>query len=529
MANEQNLKKGKKIRTSEEARIKGRKGGIASGKARAAKKTTGELIRLALAAGITEKNKDNIRRIIPDLPESDMNAEALMIAGQINSAAAGNTKAFDSLISKKNEAEEKERLRKQAAQSQVYHIDLDNIADVFHPMIRSIRNREYTEFTSMGGRGSTKSSCFAEIIPELMHNNPEIHALVLRKVGNTLKDSVYAKIKWAVNTLGMRDDFVFSKSPLEATYKPTGQKIYFRGADDPDKIKSIAPEFGYIGILWFEELDAFAGMEEIRKIEQSAIRGGDKAWIFESFNPPKTINNWANQYVLEPKSSRLTVRSTYLDVPRAWIGQPFIDEAEHLKEVNPDAYEHEYMGKANGTGGQVFENVEIREITDDEIRTFDRIYQGVDWGWFPDPYSFGRFYYDAARETIYILDEHYINKQGNDKTAAWIIDHGYDDYAIVCDSAEPKSVADYRAAGLPARGAIKGPGSVEYSMKWLQRRKIVIDPSRTPHALKEITEYEYEKDKDGNFITGYPDANNHFIDCMRYALEPIYNRRGASA
>lgn len=526
MANEKNLKP---VKNSEEARKRGRAGGLASARKKAEKKSAGKLVQLALSSAISGKNAEEVRKLMPDLEDDDMNVQALMIAGQAKSAVEGNTKAFNALMEIQQREEEAERLRQQALLNTVYHLDLDQIADVFHPVIRAIRNREYLEYTLKGGRGSTKSSCFAMIIPELLRNNPETHALVLRKVGNTIKDSVYAKIKWAINEQGLRENFRFSKNPLEITYKPTGQKIYFRGADDPDKIKSISPEFGYIAILWFEELDAFSGLEEIRKIEQSAIRGGDKAWIFESFNPPRTIQNWANQYVLEQKPNRLVNSSTYLDVPRAWIGQPFIDEAEHLREMNPGAYEHEYMGKANGTGGQVFENVEIREITDDEMRTFDRILQGVDWGWFPDPYSFGRFHYDSARETIYVLDEHYVNKQSNDRTAAWLISKGYDDFRITCDSAEPKSVADYREAGLPARAAIKGPGSVEYSMKWLQRRRIVIDPARTPHALREITQYEYEKDKDGNFITGYPDADNHFIDCMRYALEPVYNRRGASA
>lgn len=526
MANEKNLKP---VRTKSEARERGKKGGLASGKKRREKKTVSELVQIALDSSVSENGKKQIQKVMPDLDEADMNVKALMIAGQAYSAAGGNTKAFNALMDIQRQEEEAEKLRQQAKEHKTYHMDLDQIADVFHPVIRDIRNRWHQEFTLKGGRGSTKSSCFAMVIPELIKNNQEIHALVCRKVGNTLKDSVYAKIKWAINEQGLREEFRFSKNPLEITYKPTGQKIYFRGADDPDKIKSITPEFGYIAVLWFEELDAFAGMEEIRKIEQSAIRGGEKAWIFESFNPPKTAQNWANQYMLEPKENRLINHSTYLDVPKTWVGQPFIDEAMHLKELNPDAYEHEYMGKANGTGGQVFENVEFREITEEEINTFDTIYQGVDWGWYPDPYSFGRFYYDSAHETVYVLDEHYVNKQSNDATAQWIIDRDYDDYRITCDSAEKKSVADYRDFGLPARAAVKGPGSVEYSMKWFQRRKIVIDPNRTPNAAKEISQYEYEKDKDGNFITGYPDANNHFIDCMRYALEPVWGRRGASA
>ena len=308
-----------------------------------------------------------------------------------------------------------------------------------------------------------------------------------------------------------------------------GFYLYFRGADDPDKIKSINPEFGYIGILWFEELDQFAGPEEIRKIEQSAIRGGNLAWIFKSFNPPKTMNNWANKYVLEPKENRIVHSSTYLDVPKEWLGQPFVDEAEHLKEVNPNAYEHEYMGIANGNGGNVFEYLEIRDITDEEIVRMDRIFAGVDYGWYPDAFCYLRTYYDSAREKIYLIDELYVNKWSNSKTADWIKKKGYDDYTMICDSAEPKSVNDFRDAGLPARGAIKGPGSIEYGFKFLQTKTIVIDPKRTPNAYKEITEYEYDRDKEGNVISGYPDGNDHAISALRYAYEPLFNRRGYSA
>ena len=121
------------------------------------------------------------------------------------------------------------------------------------------------------------------------------------------------------------------------------------------------------------------------------------------------------------------------------------------------------------------------------------------------------------------------NKTTNADNAKWIIDKQYNDYDIVCDSSEKKSTNDYRDAGLPAKNAIKGPGSVEYGMKWLQGRKIVIDPRRTPNAYKEFTEYEYERDKEGNVISGYPDANNHLIDATRYALERFCNKRGTSA
>jgi phage terminase large subunit len=187
------------------------------------------------------------------------------------------------------------------------------------------------------------------------------------------------------------------------------------------------------------------------------------------------------------------------------------------------------LGIPNGDGGNVFEYLEIRDITDEEIERMDRIYQGVDFGWYPDQFAFLRTYYDSAREKIYLLDELYVNKWSNSQTAEWIKNKGYDDYRIICDSAEPKSVNDYVDAGLPARGALKGPGSVDYGFKWLQSRTIVIDPKRTPNAYKEIVGYEYERDKDGNVISGYPDENDHAISALRYAYEPHFNRRGNSA
>lgn len=429
----------------------------------------------------------------------------------------------------KQEQEEKKAAEEAARNAKPYHMDLYNIPDCFHQAIRDIRDKEHLEYVFKGGRGSTKSTTVGMTIVELMKNNHDIHAVVCRKVGNTIKDSVYNKIKWAIGKQEFTEEFDSKLSPMEITLKATGQKIYFRGADDPDKIKSINPEFGYIGILWFEELDQFAGPEEIRKIEQSAIRGGDLAWIFKSFNPPKTMNNWANKYVLEPKENRIVHSSTYLDVPKGWLGQPFIDEAEHLKEVNPNAYEHEYMGIANGNGGNVFEYLEIRDITDEEISHMDRIFPGVDYGWYPDAFCYLRTYYDSAREKIYLIDELYVNKWSNSKTADWIKKKGYDDYTMICDSAEPKSVNDFRDAGLPARGAIKGPGSIEYGFKFLQTKTLVIDPKRTPNAYKEITEYEYDRDKEGNVISGYPDGNDHAISALRYAYEPLFNRRGNSA
>lgn len=402
------------------------------------------------------------------------------------------------------------------------------IAPPFAAVFMAVVDELYTEYELAGGRGSTKSSFVSLVIVWLMKNNPEFHALCVRKVGNTLRDSVFAQILWAISILGLDADFDSTVSPMEITLTATGQKIYFRGADDPKKLKSVTPPFGYIAVLWFEELDQFAGEEEVRNIKQSVIRGGEKAFVFKSYNPPKTVNNWVNKAQQLPKPGRLLHKSTYKDVPAKWLGQPFIDEAEFVKATSPAAYEHEYLGVPNGTGGLVFENVVLRAIEPEELDHFDRIYDGVDWGYFPDPWAYNRVHFDAARRVLYIYRELTRYKAGNRETADALLEAGVtEDDRITADSAEPKSVQDYKNYGLLCYGAEKGPGSVDYSMKWLQSlAQIVIDPEACPDTAREFTEYEYERTKDGDIVSGYPDRDNHHIDAVRYATEPIWKRRG---
>lgn len=405
----------------------------------------------------------------------------------------------------------------------------EKIGPAFYAVAHDVFRHGHTHYDESGGRGSLKSSFVSIVVPLLLVQNPTAHALVLRKVANTIRDSVYAQYIWAIGELGMAEYWDAKVSPMELIFKPTGQKIMFRGADDPMKIKSIKVPFGYIAVTHFEEKDQFAGRAEIRTILQSTMRGGSVFWNFESYNPPISRDNWANKDSLEERTDRLCHKSTYLEAPPEWLGEQFLAEAEHLKATDERSYQHEYLGIPVGTGGNVFDKLELREITDTEIAGFDRIYQGADWGWFPDPFAFIRLYYDRTRETIFLIDEIYQNKMPNEQSAQIILDRGYNDARIICDNAEPKSVADFRAMRLPAQAAIKGPGSVEYGMKWLQRRTIVIDRKRTPNAYKEFVGYEYERNKDGDIISGYPDANNHLIDAARYALEPVSRRMGAIA
>ncbi len=546
VANEKNLIP---IRTASEARKKGAKGGKKSGEVRRKKRSMKQVMDMLLQMPAnTSQDFNSLVELginVEDLDEETVNNLLIVNAALLKKAKLGDVASIKELrnitqddyyanqkikIENDKLAFEKSKVEKPVADGTNYNgIPAMLVAPTFSSVIFDIQEHKHSEYVFPGGRGSTKSSFVSLNVIDLIMQNDNMHACVLRNVGNTLKDSVYSQIQWAISALGLDDEFIYTKSPLEITRIKTGQKIYFRGADDPNKIKSIKAPFGYIGIVWFEELDQFAGEEAVRKIEQSVIRGGDVAYKFKSFNPPKSAQNWANKYIKIPREDRLVVESNYLSVPEKWLGKPFIDDAEFLKETNPIAYENEYLGVANGTGGNVFDNVVIREITDDEIATFDRFYRGVDWGWYPDPFAYNCVTYIPSQHKLIILEEYSANKKSNEQTAKTL----KTDYKvtandlITCDSAEPKSIGDYKAFGLFARAAEKGAGSVDYSMKWLQSLKeIVIDNSRCPDTAREFLDYEYERDKDGNVISGYPDMNNHHIDAVRYAMNRVWKRKG---
>jgi len=477
----------------------------------------------------------NYRRTDPAFRAAFEAAKEMAVGTLEDAAWSRAKKASDTLLIFLLKAHDPARYRENAdplsakAKHDPVRLSADMIAPSFLDAYDDIRDHAHTEYVFHGGRGSTKSSFISLIIPELMDGNPDMHALVMRQVKDTLRDSVYSQLMWAIIEHGLEDKFRCTVSPLEMTYLPTGQKIYFRGGDEPGKIKSIKPPFGYIGILWFEELDQFKGPEAVRNIEQSAIRGGDTAYIFKSFNPPRQAASWANKYVQVPKANQFRHHSTYLQLGTRvrWLGKVFVEEAEHLKEINPLAYEHEYLGIANGTGGLVFDNLDLRRIEDAEIAQFDRVLHGLDFGWFPDPAAYNRCHYDAARLTLYIYDEWRANKVSNRGIYDALAAKGIDGALLIADSAEPKSIADIRSYGANIRPAEKGPESVNYSMKWLQSLKaIVIDPVRCPATAQEFQDYELEQDKDGEFISAYPDRDNHHIDAVRYATNLIWRKRG---
>lgn len=427
----------------------------------------------------------------------------------------------------------------------------DCIIPMYDDVLVDVLEHRHTHYVFKGGRGSTKSSFVGGfLIPLLIIQNPTCHAVCFRKIANTIQNSIFSQVIWGIYQMNLDHLFKIPKTySTPIVYIPTGQKIYFMGLDDPMKVKSIKPEFGYIGITWFEELDQFAGENELRTVTQSTMRGGDKFWDFRTFNPPISKNNWANEYAddceVYRQESTLVISNSYLNVPQEWLGQEFINEALELKKINPKAYEHEYLGVPTGTGGDVFQNVCDMDMNEPvpqfdvygntmkivpKWQTFDKIYCGLDWGFAKDPLHFVRCHFDPARLDLYIFDE-YRTMHSRNKTVFQVLYEeekkiSYEEL-LIADSAEPKSILDFKAYGAFIRGAAKGPDSVRYGIKWLQGlRHIYIDKRRCPYAFREFTQYEYETDKDGNFISAYPDADNHSIDATRYAMEKYANRRG---
>lgn len=400
----------------------------------------------------------------------------------------------------------------------------------FVELHKKIKNKEHLRYVLKGGRGSGKSFMISiELVLDLIKN--PITILCVRKVGNTLYESVYEQLKEAVDVLGVGSYFNFGKSPLKITYLPRGNSIIFRGADDPSKIKSLKVAKFPVATLWIEELAEFKTEEEVSMIENSVLRAeledGLSYKLIYSYNPPKRKQSWVNKKFESQFVSNSTYvhHSTYLDNP--YISQVFIDEAEHIKEIQPLKYDWEYMGKAIGSGVVPFDNLVFREISKDEINNFENIRQGLDWGYATDPLAMVRIHYDKTRRRIFIFDELYGVKISNREAANLIKKRNLDDTRIIADSAEPKSIAEVKSYGIQIVGADKKPGSVEFGEKWLDDLEaIIIDPKRCPNTAKEFENIDYQTDRWGDTIARLEDKDNHSIDATRYALsEDMIERR----
>lgn len=390
----------------------------------------------------------------------------------------------------------------------------------YRELHEDIKAMRHTHYWMKGGRGSLKSSTAGVEIPLGIMRDPNANAVVLRKVRDTLKDSVYEQLEWAIEMLQVSHLWTSKVSPLSLTYKPTGQQILFRGADKPKRIKSLKFRKGYCRFIWYEELDEFGGPDEIRIINQSLMRGGPVFTVFYTYNPPKSANSWVNGESQLTRPDRYVHHSTYLDVPREWLGEVFFIEAEHLKATKEDAYRHEYLGEVVGSGGEVFPNVQIRRISEEEISTFENIKRGMDFGFATDPFAANSMHYDRKHRRLFIYHELHEIRLSNKKAYELLKASNPKNEPYKADSSEPKSIYELVQYGLRVFPARKGPDSVEYGIKFLQDLDaIVIDDTRCPETAREFLYYELDRDSNGNFKNGYPDRNNHHIDATRYAME----------
>ena len=397
----------------------------------------------------------------------------------------------------------------------------DLLTPKFYPLYLAWKSNKYTRLVCKGGRGSAKSTNIALILVVDLMQYP-VNTICFRKVGETLRKSVYEQIKWAIKFLGVEEYFEYKLSPLEIIYKERGNKFIFMGVDDPQKSKSIKEAQFPVARYWFEELAEFKNEDEVETVLNSIFRGKlEKGLIYKgffSYNPPKMKHNCLNKkYNYSFIENNVFVHhSVYLDNPH--ISEEFIKEAEAVKAKDETKYKLVYMGEPIGNGLVPFPNLEIREIEASEIAGIEKFRNGVDWGYGVDPLAFVRWGYDKKKGIIYALDEYYGVGLKNRNLANYILSKGYDEL-VMCDSAEPKSIDELKEYDISAWGAKKGAGSVEYGEKWLSDLEaIVIDPKRTPNISREFEMIDYDTDREGNPLPRLCDSNNHTIDATRYAF-----------
>lgn len=270
-------------------------------------------------------------------------------------------------------------------------------AAVYHALHEDIAADAHTYYNLPGGRGSCKSSFVSLEIVDGIQKDPTGtgSAVVFRRWGSTLRESVFAQIQWAIDALGVSDLWSCTVSPMRCTYIPTGAQIIFRGLDDNSKIKSIKPAKGFFRWVWFEEFSELPGENFVRSVMQSVGRGG-KPVVFRSFNPPVSLNNWANKFIQQPNEEALTLHTDYTQVPPEWLGEVFLNEAQRIQSLNPKVYDHEYLGIPTGSGGEIFTTLEVREIADEELEMQCYRYVGVDFGFASDPAAVVVLYYDLS-------------------------------------------------------------------------------------------------------------------------------------
>lgn len=537
---------------SEQREIRVR-GGKASGEARRRKKNLAELTHAMMGKPLSEKHREQLIRDNPLMEDEDATMAAAAVSTQLSFALRGkdehghhictpneSIKAFRILQELDMRAETADKKKERFSINA-----LDMTVDCL-PAYRAVHQFfdgtvDIDDMVFKGGRGGAKSSFAALLAYETMEQDENANVVYGRRFASDLRATVFTSFVRVLNEKGVADEWDITKSPMRCTKKSTGQICYFFGFENAEQLKSFTPETGYVKLLIFEEADEMLGDEQMDSAADTFLRSngfeGAKQLRLKVYNPPASKNNFMNEWVsAHVGDPRIRIFDfNYLNVPTEWLGDVFIERAERAKRERPEWYRNNYMGEVTGEGGELFTNVEEREITDDELRRWEQsghVRQGLDFG-YEHPMVYVKCAWDDENRSVVILGEHYERKATLEGFLANVQEEADKDergrfyyeprqFETICDSAEPDRIAGMRELDWDATAAVKRWGHSrgrDYSWDWLrQRSKIVIDPSRCPNLAKELRTLSFEKLRDGSYSSRYPDKDEDGVMALLYSL-----------
>lgn len=394
-----------------------------------------------------------------------------------------------------------------------------NLPDIVGKGYKTFWNFKGRYRVCKGSRASKKSKTTALWYIYNLMKYSSSNLLVIRKTYRTLKDSCFTELKWAVKRLKVEQWWDFKESPLEATYKPTGQKIYFRGLDDPLKVTSVTVDTGVLCWMWVEEAYEIMSESDFDTLDES-IRGEVPEGLFKQIT--FTFNPWNEHHWIkhrffdaEPNDDVLALTTNYMC--NEWLDDADKKLFERMKSDNPRRYRVAGLGDWGIVDGLIYENWEEQAFTLNDVKGCKNAF-GLDFGYTNDPSAFVVAFVDLDKKCLYIYDEFYEKALSNKKIADKIASMGYKKDKITADSAEPKSIDELNTLGLRVTGAKKGKDSILNGIQWIQDLKIIIHP-RCVNFLTEISNYTWDKDKFGKTMNKPIDDFNHLMDAMRYGLE----------